>query len=94
MIKLFRGKIVSNRLGKVINPCDRFKSAFFYPRNFLLWVKRFFLGYKKTRFKFSSMVDDAFSLRRLLTILPQNDWSLFTPNRKETIERKKRREIE
>jgi len=78
MVKLLRGKIVISRLGEVINPWDKFKSAFFYPINFLLWVKRFFLGYKKTRFKFRPMVDDVFS-PRLLTILPKDGWSLFTP---------------
>jgi len=79
VIKLLRGKIVSSRLGKVINPWGNFKFASFYPKNFLPWVKKTFWGIKRTRFKFSTRVDDVFSPRRLLTILPQEDWSLFTP---------------
>jgi len=62
---------VSSRLGEVIDSWDKFKSAFFNPRNFLLWVKRISWGKKKTRFKFSPTVDDVFSPKRLLTILPK-----------------------
>jgi len=79
VIRLLRGKIVSSRLGVVINPCDKIKLASFYPKNFLPWVKRIFLGIKRTRFKFILRVDDVFFPRRLLTILPQEGWSLFTP---------------
>ena len=61
---------MSSRFGEVTDPWDKFKSAFFNPGNFLLWVKRIFWG-KKTRFKFSPRVDDVFSPRRLLTILPK-----------------------
>jgi len=48
VIKLLRGKIVSSRLGEVIDLWDKFKSAFFNPRNFLPWVKRIF-GVKKKK---------------------------------------------
>jgi len=47
MIKLLRGKIVSTQLGEVIDPWDKFKSAFFNSRNFLLWVRRISWGKKK-----------------------------------------------
>jgi hypothetical protein len=79
MIRLLQGKIVSSRLEGVINHWDKIKFASFYPRNFLPWVKRIFLWYKKNQIKFSPKVDDVFSPRRLLTILPQEGWSLFTP---------------
>jgi hypothetical protein len=65
----------------MIDPWDKFKSAFFNPRNFLPWVKRISWG-KKNIFKFSPRVDDVFSPRRLLTILPQEGCSLFTPRRR------------
>jgi hypothetical protein len=70
---------VSSRLLEVIDSWDKFKSYFFSPRNFLPWVKRISWGKKKTRFKFSPRVDDVFFPGRLLTILPQEGWSLFTP---------------
>jgi len=47
VIKLLQGKIVSSRLGEVIDPWDKFKSAFFNPKNFLPWVKRISWGKKK-----------------------------------------------
>jgi len=37
VIRLLRDKIVSSRLGVVINPCDKIKFASFYPKNFLPW---------------------------------------------------------
>jgi len=77
--KLLRGKIVSSRLGEVIDPWDKFKSAFFNPRNFLPCVKRISWGKKKPDLNLAQGVDDVFSPSRLLTILPQEDWSLFTP---------------
>jgi len=41
---------VASRLGKkVINPWDKIKFSSFYPKNFLPWVKRIFLGYKKNQ---------------------------------------------
>jgi len=36
-------------------------------------------GIKRNKIKFSPRVDDIFSPRRLVTILPQEGWSLFTP---------------
>jgi len=32
-----------------INPWDKIKFFSFYPKNFLSWVKRIFLGYKKNK---------------------------------------------
>nr|ABN07949.1 hypothetical protein MtrDRAFT_AC152185g1v2 [Medicago truncatula] len=61
MFNLRQGKIMSSRHGEVIDPWDKFKFVISYSINFLPWVKRFFLGYKKTRFKFSPRVDDVFS---------------------------------
>jgi len=49
VIRLLRGKIVSSRLGEVINPWDKIKFTSFYPKNFLPGVKRIFLGYKKNQ---------------------------------------------
>jgi len=72
VIKFLWGKIVSSRLGKVIDPWDKFKFTFLTPETFYRGLKEF-LGVKNTRFKFSPRVDDVFSPRRLLTILPQED---------------------
>jgi len=64
--------MVSSRLGEVIDPWDKFKSAFFNPRNFLPWIKRISWGKKKP---------DLNLAQGLMMYFPQEGCSLFYPKK-------------
>jgi len=72
---------VTSRLGeKEINLWDKIKFDSFYPKNFLPWVKRIFLGYKKKPdLNLAQRLIKSFPPRRLVTIYPNMVKKTFYP---------------